>query len=160
MSTTLCTGLIKNTISRYMQRGSRVYGCFLDATKAFDLVDHGILFKKLIARNMPPIITRVLLTWYRDHRMCVRWNNSLSQTFPVSNGVRQGGVLSPILFTIYVDDLLCGLERLGVGCHWKSAFVGAVFYADDLALLAHSPSALASSPVCFITVNFLPLLMV
>ncbi len=41
-----------------------------------------------------------------------------------------------------MDDLLSGLERLGVGCHWKAAFVGAVFYADDLALLAPSPSAL------------------
>ncbi len=79
-----------------MQRGSRVYGCFLDASKAFDLVDHDILFKKLIARNMPLVITRVLLAWYRDQRMYVRWNNTLSQPFPVSNGVRQGGVLSPI----------------------------------------------------------------
>ena len=40
-STTLCTGLVKNIV---MQRGSSVYGCFLDATKAFDLVDHSIRF--------------------------------------------------------------------------------------------------------------------
>ena len=58
--------------------------------------------------------------------------------------MRQGGVLSPILFTIkfYLDDPLLELERAGVGCYWRHHFVGAVCYADDIALLAPSLSAL------------------
>ena len=68
--------------------------------------------------------------------------DSFSNSFPVSNGVRQGGVLSPILFTIYLDDLLTRLSNLGVGCYWDSFFAGAFCYADDLALLAPSPAAL------------------
>ena len=52
------------------------------------------------------------------------------------------GFLSPILFTIYIDDLLTELEKNGVGCFWNHHFVGAVCYADDVALLAPSPSAL------------------
>ena len=67
--------------------------------------------------------------------MQVRWHS-------VSNGIRQSGVLSPVLFTVYLDNLLIDLERLGVGCHWKSIFAGAVCYVDDLTLLAPSPAAL------------------
>ena len=53
-----------------------------------------------------------------------------------------GGVLSPILFRVYLDNLLSSLKILGIGCLWDGLFVGAVSYADDIALLAPSPSAL------------------
>ena len=45
--------------------------------------------------------------------MCVRWNSSVSDSFHVLNGVRQGGVLSPMLFAVYVDSLLEMLVTLG-----------------------------------------------
>lgn len=60
----------------------------------------------------------------------------------MSNGVRQGGVLSPILFTVYVDELLQRLSSLDIGCHVGHQYVGSLCYADDIALLAPSPSAL------------------
>ena len=60
-------------------------------------------------------------------------------TFRVSNGVRQGGVLSPVLFSVYNDELLHKLKDSGVGCYMGCEFAG---YADDLALLVPSPSAL------------------
>ena len=119
-----------------------MYGCFLDASKAFDHVDHLLLFNKLLRRNLPPAVVRVLLAWYTDQKAGVRWNGSLSNKFSISNGVRQGGVLSPILFTIYIDDLLLELEQQGIGCYWNHIFAGAVCYAEDIALIAPSPSAL------------------
>ncbi len=141
-STTLCTGLVKNVVSRFVFNGSPVFGCFLDASKAFDKVNHAALFNKLLARDLPPVLCRFLLSWYKDQKMQVCWNTSVSSAFSVTNGVRQGGVLSPILFTIYLDDLLSNLKSLGVGCYWDNCFVGAVAYADDVALLAPSASAL------------------
>ena len=141
-STSLCTGVVKNIISRYIHNGSSVHGCFLDASKAFDLVDHGILFQKLIDRGLPLAIVRFLSSWYSSQMMRVRWDKSLSNSFSVSNGVRQGGVLSPILFSVYLDGLLQKLADSGAGCHWGHLFAGAVCYADDIVLLAPCPSAL------------------
>ena len=51
-------------------------------------------------------------------------------------------ISNPILFTVYIDELLLELEKAGVGCYWRHHFVGAVCYADDVALLDPSPSAL------------------
>ena len=141
-STTMCTGLIKTTISHYINRHSVVYGCFLDASKAFDLVDHKLLFSYLYDRGLPPTVIRFLMFWYKHQSMCIRWNGAVSEPFCVSNGVRQGGVLSPVLFSVYINGLLCTLQESGVGCHLGCDFVGGVCYADDIALLAPSPSAL------------------
>ena len=70
------------------------------------------------------------------------WTGFFSYRFSVSNRVCQGGVLSPILFTVYIDDLLLELEKQGFGCYWNHHFAGAVCYADDVALIAPSASAL------------------
>ena len=142
LSTDLCTGLLKNIIGRYNVHDSTVYGCFLDASKAFDRVGHSLLFDKLLKRKLSPVVARTLLAWYSQQKVSISWNSSLSDKFSITNGVRQGGVLSPILFTIYIDDLLSDLEKMGVGCYWRQHFVGAVCYADDIALLAPSPAAL------------------
>ena len=122
MSTSLCTGTVKNVISRYLHNGSPVFACLLDASKAFDLVNHDILFQRLLERELPGYLIRFLLSWYKNQAMSVKWGKSFSAPFTVSNGVRQGGVLSPILFTMYMDDLLVDLSNLGVGCFWDSLF--------------------------------------
>ena len=141
-STTLCTGVLKNVASHYMSENTPVYACFLDASKTFDLVNHERLFSKLLNNGFPMPLVRLLISWYKEQRMSVRWDSHVSDSFPTTNGVRQGGVLSPILFSLYIDDLLVKLSNLGVGCHWEGFFAGALCYADDLVLLAPSPAAL------------------
>ena len=141
-STSLCTGIVKCVVSKYLQNGSSVLGCFLDASKAFDLVDHCKLFSILNKRGLPSPIIRFLSSWYQKQEMKVQWGSSLSNGFSVSNGVRQGGVLSPYLFAVYLDGLLEELSNSGVGCYWGSSFVGALAYADDVVLLAPCASAL------------------
>ena len=65
------------------------------------------------------------------------------------NGVKQGGVLSLLLFAIYTDSLLKRLEESGVGCHMGGHFTGALAYADDITLLSPSMSGLRTlSKVC------------
>ena len=90
----------------------------MDASKAFDRVNHTGLFKKLLKKNLSPVIVHLLLAWYSEQMLGACWNTVHSDVFLTSNGVHQGGVLSPILFTIYIDDLLVELEKVGVGCLW------------------------------------------
>jgi hypothetical protein len=59
-----------------------------------------------------------------------------SSCFGISNGTRQGSVLSPAFFSVYIDDLLQRLRGLGVGCHIGEKFLGAAGFADDIILLA------------------------
>ena len=63
-------------------------------------------------------------------------------TITISNGVRQGGILSPVLFSIYMDDLSVFLSQCGIGCHIDDLCINHVFYADDLCLMASCAIAL------------------
>ena len=75
--------------------------------------------------------------------MKIQWDSkSTSKCFYVSNGVRQGGVLSPFLFAIYLDDLLSELSVSGVGCYWCLWFASAFCFADNIVLLGPCASAL------------------
>jgi hypothetical protein len=66
----------------------------------------------------------------------VKWGGSRSSLFPMVNGTRQGSILSPALFALYVDELLVELRSLGIGCKVAGVFMGAVGFCDDLLLLA------------------------
>ena len=105
-------------------------------------MNHGILFQKLYDRGLPQTVMRFLSSWYITQQMSVRWGSSFSHSFNVSNGVRQGSVLSPVLFSVHLDGLLEQLARSGVGYHCGCLFAGAICYADDIVLLAPCPSAL------------------
>ena len=61
-------------------------------------------------------IVRLLLSWYRQQTMQVRWDTYYSSPFTVASGVRQGGALSPYLFAVYLDELSNQLVSAWVGC--------------------------------------------
>ena len=79
---------------------------------------------------------------YEKQYAWVRWGKARSDRFTILNGTRQGSVLSPALFSIYMDEILEKLRNLGVGCYVGEVFMGAMGYADDLVLLAPSRTAM------------------
>ena len=95
----------------YSQLNGCVFSCFLEASKACDRVKKSMLFTKLLRRGAPGYIVRLLMFWYAHQTMCVRRGGSVSFKFTVSNGVRQGGILSPFLFNVYMDDLSVNLKK-------------------------------------------------
>ena len=94
------------------------------------------LFSNLISKGFPPVVVRVLVFVYEEQAGCVKLGGRKSSYFLLSNGTRQGSVLSPLLFSVYLDDLLKELRGLGLGCHIGGYWYGAMGYADDLVLLA------------------------
>ena len=78
----------------------------LDMSKAFDSVNHTILFSKLMQRGLHGSVLQLLMRWYQSCYACVRWSSCVSHIFSLTVGVWQGGVLSPLLFNIYVDSFL------------------------------------------------------
>jgi len=80
----------------------------------------------------------VIINWYSKCCACVRWNNILSGSYRLCGGVRQGGVLSCVLFFIYVNDIIISLRQQGLGCCIGDKFLGCLMYAYDLVLLSSS----------------------
>jgi hypothetical protein len=141
-STHMCTMVLKETISYYVKNHSSVYCTFLDASKAFDRVNFCKAFRLLVRRGLPASIIRILIKLYTDNQVRVLWAGITSDYFIAVNGVKQGGVISPVLFCVYIDDLLVKLSRSGFGCFIGLNFVGALAYADDIVLVAPTPTAM------------------
>ena len=137
-----CIFALKELINKYNAHNSCVYTCFLDASKAFDRVCHSKLFKKLSDRGIPGYLLRILSYWYANQSMQIRWGSKISDKFSVSNGVRQGSILSPHLFKIYVDDLSIILNNFKIGCVISDIIINHLMYADDLVLISPSSAGL------------------
>ena len=140
--TDLCIYTLKEVIDFYKSQSTSIYVCFMDASKAFDRVNHWLLFKKLIDRGMPLIFVRILMEWYTTQKACVRWESAVSDSFVVTNGVRQGGILSPLIFNVYMDGLSSSLSNTPTGCAIGGVMVNRIMYADDLVVISPSVKGL------------------
>ena len=136
LGTDLCIYVLKEILHKYNVQNTTMFMCFIDASKAFDRVNHKKLFFKLTKSGVPGFLTRILGYWYSHQTMRVKWGNVTSAPFLVTNGVRQGGILSPFLFNVYMNDLSMSLNRCGTGCRVGDSIINHIMYADDLVILS------------------------
>jgi hypothetical protein len=141
-STTMSTLVLKDVVNHFLTKGSNVYACFIDASKAFDRLRHDMLFDILYKRNVDPLMIRILMDMYARQTIQTSWLGTKSDKFTCQNGVRQGGILSPLLYSVYNDVLLTKLKEAGYGCWIANHFYGALSYADDLCVLSPTVSGL------------------
>ena len=111
-----------------MTKGSTVNLCAIDVSKAFDRVNNFALLNKLMKRLLPVKLLSLFENWLLNCHSCIKWEYCFSQFFKLEFGVRQGSVLSPLLFAVYVDDL-------AKSCDCTHG-VYLVLYADDILLLS------------------------
>jgi len=129
-------------IDYYVSLNTTVNICALDLSKAFDKMNHYGLFMKLMDRRIPNNLLCLLEHWFSHGMTCVKWGNAFSSFFKLDCGIRQGGVLSPHLFAIYIDSLIDKVKSCHVGCYVNWTCISILLYADDILLLAPSVTAL------------------
>ena len=140
----MCMFTVKNLIKYYTNQNAPVYTCLLDASKAFDRVNHWTLFAKLIDTHAPLLIV-LFLVWYQMQQVCIKWGKCYSNYFTICNGVRQEwNFVSYAIFTLYVNQLTDKLIACNAGCYFNSVCINHVMYADDICLLAPTASAMQS----------------
>lgn len=142
MSTEMCILALKETVAYYNSQDSPVYACFLDASKAFDRVNHWTLLDKLLKRGIPQQVVKNIKCVIRNQLSYIRWDDVLSANFKSTNGLKQGGLLSPLLYCVYIDDMLEELSSQNTGCILPGKCINNLCYADDLTILSPSIAGL------------------
>ena len=107
---------LRKVVDYYTANNSTVNICSLDLTKAFDCINHHALFGKLMDRGLPKCFVVLLYTCYSKLFSTVRWGDAHSRLFKLTAGVRQGGILSPALFSVFVNDVFLNLKKAKKGC--------------------------------------------
>ena len=125
---------VRNVIYHFISGGSTVNVCSIDLSKAFDKMSHCALYMKLINRNIPLNLLKIIESWFNTSLTCVRWGRHSSAFFKLTAGVRQGGVLSPKLFA----DLSQKINSRDLGCHMSLQCTSIFLYADDILLVSPS----------------------
>ncbi len=105
----MCSTVRKEVVQYYKSNGSPAYGWVLDAPKAFDRIKYDKLFEIQLERYFPVTYISLLIDSHINQNIRVQWGNSVSESFNGVNGVQQGGFISPILFTVYMDKLISKL---------------------------------------------------
>lgn len=109
--------------------------CFLDLKKAYDMVPHQKLIDKLVKKQLGSKLIDFIKSMYSNTKMRVKIGDSKSNTFEYKRGVRQGCPTSPLLFNIYIDDLIESIEPIKVQ-GLPNGFRGLMF-ADDTVIAAN-----------------------
>ena len=103
--------IIRNLVDKYChKKGKKIYSCFIDLSKAFDTIPRDILLNKLQNFGIKGKFFNIIRGIYSNDTACVKIENKCTESFAINQGVRQGCVLSPLLFNIFLADLAKALN--------------------------------------------------
>ncbi len=135
--------LVSTIENRYKRRQS-TFVCFVDMQKAFDTVHHTCLLDKLRSIGICGNMYLAIKTLYEGVSSSVRINGHYTEWFDVESGVKQGCILSPSLFSIFINDLAVEIKDLRLGIDIDDYKLSILMFADDIALIADTPESLQS----------------
>ncbi|CAF0945202.1 unnamed protein product [Brachionus calyciflorus] len=127
---------LRQAINSNKRKGKWTYVCAIDASKAFDKINRTLLWKRLIEKKVNLQIILALINYYRESFLIVKNKDKFSMSFKPNVGVRQGGIASPKLFSIYLEDLLDKIVKNKNGVYLGKVKLDVIAYADDLLLIS------------------------
>ena len=145
-STISATSILKECVNNALKNRRRIFACFVDYKKAFDLVNREQLCEKLQKLGMPTAFAKIIFDLLANISFRVRSNDSISPPFESFNGVPQGDPLSPLLFSLFTSDLPSYLKHPGVPLGFTR--IRYLLYVDDLVRLCNSATELQFAIDC------------
>ena len=135
--------ILHNLINDYChKRGKKVYGCFVDFSKAFDSIPRDKMFHKLLDIGITGKFYDIIKYIYEGDQVCIKLDDMVTPAIKTIMGVRQGCVLSPLLFNIYMADFPGSLSQ-NVGVQLTDDLrINCILWADDIILLSESEEGL------------------
>ena len=137
--------ILHSLIQRYChQQNEKIFSCFVDFSKAFDTIPRDLLFRKLLGYGINGKFFNNLKTLYTNDNCCVKVGNQITESFLANQGVKQGCILSPLLFNIFIADIVdrfsnenCRPLRIN-----EAQSISCLLWADDVVLMSRSEEGL------------------
>ena len=140
---------VRQVCEKYLANRKDVFWAFMDLEKAYDTIDRQGMWQMLRVYGVGGKLLKAVQSFYVDSTSCVRVGNDVSEWFPINVGLRQGCVMSPWLFNVYMDGVVreVNVRLLGKGLELLSANgvrieMNQLLFADDTALVADSDDKL------------------
>ena len=130
---------IRQILEQSHEWNSTLYIVFIDFKQAFDRLHRDSLWKILRHYGIPKKLVNIIQSLYKNFECRVIHNNELSEPFKVNTGVKQGCILSPLLFSLAIDWVMrCSTQGKRQGIQWTlTSVLEDLDYADDIGLLSH-----------------------
>ena len=129
--------ILNSVVGKYQAQKRPVYMCFVDFKSAFDYINRHALLFKLISQGYNGKFLKLMQDLFKKARSKVKWNMETSEMFDNIYGVLQGGVISPSLFKLYIDDM-CQYLGDSMGVTVGGTLINHLLFADDLGLMSET----------------------
>ena len=140
---------LRMIIQKCREFNNDLFMCFIDYSKAFDCVSHSHLWTTLIKMGFLGREIGLIKKLYKGQEVSIYTNCGIMEWFNIERGVRQGCILLPYLFNIYMEDIMRDVEEDGKTVNFNKLNIQGhkirdLHYTDDTSLLSHSARGLSN----------------
>ena len=134
--------VLNSIIRNRNNKNQATFACFIDMAKAFDSVNHTLLWNSLINLGIEGKILKIIRNMYSNIEACVSLDGHHTEWFGIHGGVRQGDNLAPTLFTVFINSLAAKVKEEQTGVNLEYLNLPILLYADDIVVMSETEEGL------------------